>query len=71
MVKITIEDFFKATGSVTKSTVLAFKRAKQLSDEGWEPTLDVRGHKETLIAVLEVINKKIIPVEREDIKVDL
>ncbi len=71
MAKITIEDFYKATGSVTKSTVLAFKRAKQLSDEGWEPTIEVKGNKETIVAILEVIQKKIIAVKREDIKVDL
>ena len=70
MAKVTIEDFYKATGSVTKSTILAFKRAKQLSDEGCEPTIDPKDDKETVIAIKEVILGKVIPIKREEIKVD-
>ncbi|GEM_PF-1780825 len=70
MNKITIEDFVKATGSVYRSTVLAFRRARQLSDDGHAPTLDPRGDKITTVAIREVINGKVIPCVSKELKVE-
>lgn len=71
MVKVTIEDFIESTGSIYKSTVLAFKRAKQLSEESRTPTIDVKeGEKITTIAIKEVILKTVIPCESKEMPLE-
>ncbi|HHH84720.1 MAG TPA: DNA-directed RNA polymerase subunit omega [Firmicutes bacterium] len=70
MVRITIEDFVKATHSVYRSTVLAFKRARQLNDEGHAPTIEAKGDKITTLAIKEVILGNVIPCESKEFKVE-
>ena len=70
MTRITIDDFVKATHSIYKSTVLAFKRARQLNDEGHAPTIEAKGEKITTIAIKEVILSNVIPCESKEFKVE-
>ncbi len=70
MIRITIEDFVKSTDSVYRSTVLAFRRARQISDEGYDPSADPRGDKITTMAIKEVISGKVIPCISKELKVE-
>ncbi|TYB31241.1 MAG: DNA-directed RNA polymerase subunit omega [Candidatus Mcinerneyibacterium aminivorans] len=70
MEEISIEKFIEATGSIYASTVLAFKKAKQLGDEGYAPTIDAEGEKVTTIAIKEVADKKVVPGKGQKIKVE-
>ncbi|HMA69013.1 MAG TPA: DNA-directed RNA polymerase subunit omega [Candidatus Mcinerneyibacterium sp.] len=58
--KIEIEKFIEATGGIYSSTVLAFKRARQLADGGYAPVIESEGEKVTTIAIKEVAEKKVI-----------
>lgn len=70
MEEISLEKFIEATGSIYASTVLACKRAKQLGDGGYAPTIDAEGAKVTTIAIKEVAEKKVVPGKGQKIKVE-
>lgn len=71
MDKIEIEKFIEATGEIYSSTVLAFKRARQLTDEGRKPTINVEeNEKDTTIAIKEVAKGKVVSSKDNNIEVE-